>query len=301
MGHNHHHQKEISSKNLLISVVLNFTITIAQVIGGIISNSLALLSDALHNLSDGIAVLIAYIAYRIGKKKSNYRNTFGFRRAEILAALLNSVVLIAISFYLFIEAFEHYMNPEPVNGLIMFIVAVVGLLANLAAVLLLKKDSKKSLNIKAAYVHLLGDTLSSVAVVIGGILIIYYKIYWVDPLITVLIGLYILKETWGILKDVIKILMQSVPPNIDLSKLKNRLTELDEIDNVHHVHVWSMADDDVHFEGHIDLNFDPVLSETEIIRKKLEEILTKEYYINHVIIQFECGSCDNTDFVYESH
>ena len=195
-GHSHHHSNVgISEKNLLAAVILNFTITAVEIVGGLLSNSLALLSDAIHNLGDGLAVLLAYIAHRISKRDSNTRKTFGYKRVEILAAFVNAVILVAICLFLIWEAVERFRNPAPIKGVIMFSVAGVGLLANLVAVILLRGDSKKNINIRAAYLHLLGDTLSSLVVIAGGILIWKFEIYWIDPLITVLISLYILKET----------------------------------------------------------------------------------------------------------
>ncbi len=296
----HHNYKELSGKNLLIATVLNLTITAAEFVGGFLANSLALISDAVHNLSDGIAILIAYIAYRLGRRGSSKRQTFGFKRAEILAALLNSLVLIVIFVYLVVEAVKHLLNPEPINGVIMFTVATIGLIANVAAVVLLRKDSKKNLNIKAAYLHLLGDTISSVAVIAGGILIMFFKIYWLDPVITILIGAYILKETYKILKRVIEILMQAAPPEIDLSEIKKSLEEISSINNIHHVHIWNLSDKEVHFECHVDLDKNIRLSATEEIRCEIENILRKNFGIEHITVQFENGACDSKELIFNS-
>ena len=173
--HSHGYHVDLKEKNLLFATALNLLITVVEIIGGLISNSLALLSDALHNLGDTFAVLLAYIANRIGKKDATEKKTFGFKRIEILAALLNAVVLIVIIVFLFIEAYHRFTSPEPIKGLIMFIVATIGLIANLMAVLLLKNDSQSNINIRAAYLHLIGDTISSVAVIIGSILIYFFE------------------------------------------------------------------------------------------------------------------------------
>jgi cobalt-zinc-cadmium efflux system protein len=296
--HDHHHHIEGSGKNLLIATILNAVITVAEVIGGIISNSLALLSDALHNLSDTIAVFIAYVANRYSKKPSNEKRTFGYKRVQILAALFNAVVLIVISVYLFYEAYLRLMEPEPIKGLIMLIVATIGLLANLAAVLLLRKDSGKNLNVKAAYIHLLSDTLSSVAVIIGGILIYLYDWYWLDPIITFLIGIYILKETWAILKETIDILMQGTPKNIDIKQVQQDIEGIDRIENIHHLHIWNLDDQSIHFECHVDLNENIDLKSTESIREKIVKLLEEKYKINHVTIQFEHKWCDDKDLIH---
>ncbi len=296
--HDHKHiDEEMSSGKLLFTVILNFTITAAQIIGGIISNSLALLSDALHNLSDGVAVVIAYFASKLSKKESSAEKTFGYKRAEILAALFNSVVLIAVSIYLFYEAVKHFMEPEPINGMIMFVVAVIGLLANLVSVIILKKDSGRNINIKAAYLHLLGDTLSSVGVIAGGILIIFYKIYWVDPLLTFIIGLYILKETFVILKEAVEILMQAAPAGISINDIKDELEKMQEIDNIHHVHIWNLSDRDIHFECHVDLCRDMPVGDTSDIRERIEEILSRKFEINHITVQFEHNDCHNKELI----
>ncbi|MBN1596802.1 MAG: cation transporter [Bacteroidales bacterium] len=298
MAHQHSHghgYQELKEKNLLIATVLNVLITVAEIIGGIISNSLALLSDAIHNLGDTFAVLIAYLANRISKKDATEKKTFGYKRIEILAALLNAVVLIVITVFLFVEAYHRFRSPEPIHGLIMFVVAVVGLLANLAAVLLLKKDSQHNLNIKAAYLHLLGDTISSVAVIAGSVLIYFYKIYWIDPIITFIIGIYILKEAYVVLKEAIDILMQGTPSSIDVSKVVDEIEKHKLINNVHHVHAWKLDDKQIHFECHIDMVEDMIVSKTDIIRSEIEELLQNKFGISHVTLQFEYNCCDKKD------
>jgi cobalt-zinc-cadmium efflux system protein len=298
--HGHHHSSSgISEKNLLAAVVLNFTISIAEIIGGILSNSLALLSDAIHNLGDGLAVLLAYIAHRVSKRESNQRKTFGYKRIEILAAFVNSIVLAAICIFLIWEAIERFQNPAPIKGLIMFSVAGVGLLANLIAVVLLKADSRKNINIRAAYLHLLGDTLSSVVVIIGGILIWQFEIYWIDPLITVLISLYILKETYLLLKDSFNILMQSSPKELNLDDIKIEVEKLEGVKNIHHVHAWSLNDLHVHFEGHIDLYEDMPVSKTDALKGRIRSLLHHKFNIDHTTLEVEFGCCHDDELINE--
>jgi cobalt-zinc-cadmium efflux system protein len=286
-GHEHHHHEGESQRNLLWATLLNIVITVAEVIGGLLSNSLSLLGDALHNFSDAVAVFIAYLANRISKKKSTPNKTFGYKRIEILAALFNAVVLIVICIFLFVEAVKRFSNPQEVKGGLMFIVATIGLVANLIGMLLLHKHADKNLNIKAAYLHLLGDTLSSVLVIISGILIIYKKWYWIDPVITVAIGLYIMKETWEILRQTVNILMQFAPDEIDIFDIKKEI-ELDpRIDNVHHVHIWNLNDNQVHFECHIDLKEDLLQSEIYPIRENIAHKLHEQFGISHSTLQFE--------------
>jgi cobalt-zinc-cadmium efflux system protein len=297
-GHGHGHKAtEISGRRLLIATALNFVITVAEVAGGLLSNSIALLSDALHNLGDAVAVLLAYVANRVSKKLPTSRSTFGLKRVEILAALFNAVVIIVITFYLFREAYLRFLHPEPIKGLIMFIVATIGLLANIYAVLLLKSDAKSNLNVKAAYLHLLGDTISSVAVIIGSILIYFFEIYWIDPVLTVLIGLYILKEAYVVLKEAVNILMQRTPRHINLDTVKHALENIKGVENIHHVHTWNLTDKQIHFECHVNLKNDMAVSKTNAIRAEMEHRLHELFHIGHVTIQFEYNCCDDTSMI----
>ncbi len=298
-GHHHHHHHEApKGKKLLWVTILNLSITIVQVIGGLISNSLSLLSDALHNLADSSAIFIAYVAEKVGRKKPTRSKTFGYKRIEILAALFNGIVLISVSVYLFFEAYERFQNPEPIKGKLMLIIASFGLLANLISVVILNRDKAKNLNIKAAYMHLLGDTLSSVAVIGGGFAIWILEIYWIDPVITVLVGIYIIYHTWGIIKETVDILMQSTPDNIDLNKLEMRIQEFSEIENIHHVHIWKLDDRQIHLEAHISLNENFTLKEITEIQQKIEECLYHEFGISHNTLQVGYNCCDgNVSFI----
>ncbi len=286
-----HHHNEPSKKNLFISVLLNAIITIAEFIGGVLSNSLALISDAFHNLSDTMAIIISYIALVIGKKDATKKNTFGFKRIEILAALFNSVVLIAVSIYLFYEAYHRFLDPKPIKGMLMFIVASIGLAGNLISVLLLHKDSSHNLNVKAAYLHLMGDTLSSVGVIIGSILIYFWNFTWIDPLLTVIIGIIILKGSWVIIKETIEILMEASPANLDLELIKSELEKHSEIKNIHHIHAWRLSDTNTHFQCHADVSENISIKEADRIRLELESVLKNQFHIDHVTIQFEYDSC----------
>ncbi|NQT76873.1 MAG: cation transporter [Bacteroidetes bacterium] len=300
MSHSHS-THDTSNRNLLIATLLNVLITTVEIIGGIMANSLALLSDAAHNLGDTIALLLAYIARRISSRTSNERMTFGYKRAEILAAFINAFVLIGISAFLVVEAVKRFSEPEPIKGLLMLIVASAGLVFNLAAMLLLKKHSGDSLNIKSAYLHLLGDTLSSVAVIIGGILIYFFEIVWVDPLITILISVYISRETWSVLKQATDILMQSTPAGMDIQFITKELAAIDGISNIHHVHVWSLGDKDFHFECHVDMEKDLEVSKTAMIRSRIEQILHDKFDIGHVTVQFEFDECDDKDVIHKNN
>ena len=288
--HNHHDTNNLQGKKLLWVAVLNLSITIVQIIGGFISNSLSLLSDALHNLGDSSAIFIAFLAGRISGRKPDVYRTFGYKRVEILAALFNAVVLISICIFLFYEAYKHFLEPEPIKGKLMFIVATFGLLANLISVLVLNKDKDHNLNIKAAYLHLMGDTLSSVAVILGGIAIWLYGIFWIDPLITIMVGIYIIYHTWGIVKQTMDILMQSTPSNININEIKQQVEKIDEVDNIHHVHVWKLDDTQIHLEAHLNLRSNINMVEMMGKRETIKNLLKEKFGINHITLQmgYEC-------------
>ena len=297
MSHNHtHNDNEQSKSNLIITMLLNFLITIVEIIGGILSGSLSLISDALHNFSDGVSIIITYIAILLSKKPRTLKYTFGLKRAEILAAIINSSTLIIISFYLIKEAIERLYSPTPVTGTLMLIVASAGLVANALGTFLLRKGAKGNINVRAAYFHLLSDAISSVAVIVGSIFIIFLNIYWVDPLLTILISLYILKEAYSIIKEAVDIIMMSSPHDIDLQKVKKIIEGIPEVKNIHHVHIWKLNDNDIHFESHIEVE-DTLISNTILIQKSIEDKLHKAFDINHFTLQFECDKCADKGLV----
>lgn len=301
--HSHHHRHNLNDshqvgKNLLLATILNFVITAVEIAGGVMSNSFALLSDALHNFSDTIAIFLAYISNKISQRKPTTKKTFGFKRIEILTAMLNGLILIVICIFIFIEAWKRLQNPQPINGLLMTVVAVIGLIANFIAVALLQHDKNKNLNVKAAYLHLIGDTLSSVVVVIGGVFIYWFNVLWLDPVLTFIIGIYILKETVVIIYQAYLILLQATPPELNLEEVIAVLEKHVEIENAHHVHAWKLNDSQIHFECHIDLKTDYRISETEAILFKIKETLKNKFGIEHTTIQFEYNCCNDKSIIY---
>lgn len=292
------HTEEVNRKRLFATILLNIIITLSEIIGGIFSNSLALISDALHNFTDVVAIILSYIANIFSKKEKTLKNTFGFKRTEILVALLNASVIIIVSLFLFREAYFRFTNPASINSGLMLVVAIIGLAANGISVVLLKADSNKNINVKSAYLHLFSDTLSSVTVIVGGILIYFYNLYWIDPILTILIGLYVIKEGYGIIKEAVDILMQSAPGDIDINKIKESVEKIDHILNLHHVHIWRLNDREVHFEGHIDLNENLNLKDIEVIQSKIRELLYHQFGISHITIQAETNCCDNKELLH---
>lgn len=288
MSHNND-SKQVSLPKLVFTIFLNLIITAAQIVGGIISGSLALISDAIHNLSDSVSVILAWFAQILSRKPSTPKSTFGYKRAEILAAFINSIVLIAISVYLIFEAIERMFHPQDVDYKWMFWLGLLGLVANGISVLILEREKNKNINIKAAYLHLLGDALTSLAVILGAGLIWLFDIVWVDAVVTILIGIYLLVHTWKLLKESVTILMQMTPADIEIAKIEKRLQIVDGVKNIHHIHVWNLTDKQLHFECHLNLENNLMVSETAEISENVHKILHDEYDIEHVTIQFEFG------------
>lgn len=297
--HEHSHSHDLSgikTKNLIITMILNVIITIAEVIGGIFAGSLSLISDALHNLSDVLSIVISIIAIKISQKRNDERMTFGYKRSSVLAALINSSVLVGISLFLFKEAYSKFINPEVINGAVVIWVSITGLTANAVGSYLLHQGAQGDMNMKSAYLHLFSDALSSVGVLIGGIMILYFKIYWIDPLLTVAIAVYVLKESFEIIKKVVNVLMQGTPENIDIHQLVETIKAIPEVEDVHHVHVWSLDDNNINFEAHVNIK-NMLVSDTESIYEKIEQELYRHFSINHVTIQFEYNGCCNVGII----
>jgi cobalt-zinc-cadmium efflux system protein len=296
-NHEHNHSKAghshdisaLSGKKIFWVTVLNATITAAEIIGGILSGSLAVLSDAIHNLSDTVAIATSYLASRIACKPKDAKRTYGYKRAEILSAFVNSSVLLAISIVLIVEAFKRLQSPDSINSYLMITVAIISLIANFISAFLLQKDAHESLNIKSSYLHLISDTVSSVGVLLGGIAIKIWRIIWIDPLITVLISLYILRETWLVVKKTVAILMQS-SAILDYEAIKDDIEKLDLVKNIHHVHSWMSDEKTIYFEAHIDME-NILLSDAEKVYDKIEKLLTEHYGVSHVTLQAEVNKC----------
>lgn len=293
----HLHIEDKREKNLIIVIFLNFFIFTSELLGGIFSRSLSLLSDSFHNLSDTISIVISLIAIRFSKRESSYKFTFGGKRAEIIASLFNSIFLFIVSLVLIRESIIRLTNPQIIQTDLMLIIAIIGLFLNGISVILLKNFSKDSMNIKSSYLHLLMDTLSSIAVVIGGILMMLFKIYWIDAVLTLFITLYILKEGIEIFIKSIKILMEQTPKGIDLDKLKNDVEKIEGISNLHHIHIWQIDEKNYLFEGHIKLQNDVPVSKADCIRKSVEDLLNNEFNISHSTIQIEYNGCYENDLI----
>ncbi|HGF7241257.1 MULTISPECIES: cation diffusion facilitator family transporter [Enterococcus] len=291
-----HTQPQRSSKKLFGVVVLNAVITLSEFIGGVASGSLSLVSDAFHNLSDTLAIIFSYGAQKMAQKEANEKHTYGYQRLEILSAFINSFILIILSLFLAVEAFKRFNSPEKINSHLMLIVAVIGLLANLFSTLLLRQEADENLNIKSSYLHLLSDTLSSISVIIGAILIRFFDIYWIDPVITLIISIYILIEAIMVIKKAAAILIQSAPA-IDYEKMEQEIEAIDGVKDVHHVHIWQYSEKIIIFDGHIDFE-DQLLSEIEKIYPRIISLLKLKYGITHVTIQAETKAKDQKKLIF---
>lgn len=283
---NHHHNS-LRGKKLFLSIVLNIAITIAQVIGGLISNSLSLLTDALHNFSDVLSLIISWFAHKLAHKPANNKRTFGYKRAEIMAAFINAASLLAVSFFLIKEAIERFYNPASVQVGWIIGLGMLSIIINGVSVLLLSKDAKTSLNIRSAYLHLFTDMLTSVVVVLGGVLMFFYPLPWIDPLLTVLIAIYLIVNSWAILSEALKILMLFTPAELDLELIKKEVLRVCEIQNIHHIHLWALNDNQTHLEAHLSFSDNLSLAETNRICANLEATLKNQFQIQHITFQSE--------------
>ena len=298
-NHSHHNHGDLKGRNLLISIFLNILITVAQVIGGIISGSLSLLSDALHNSSDVVSLVISYFAAKLSRKNASLNKTFGYKRAEILAAFVNSATLVAIAIFLIIEAIERFQNPQEIESNLVIWLSLLGILANGFSVLLLKRDAESNMNMKSAYLHLFTDMLASVAVLIGGLLMKFYEVFWIDSVLTLAIAVYLIFVGFDLLKNSYKVLMLFTPNNVKIKEIVTAVEKLEVVKNVHHVHVWQLNEDETHLEAHIDFNKDILLSEFDIILVEIEKLLHDRFNINHVNIQPEFNKTGPKDVIVQ--
>jgi cobalt-zinc-cadmium efflux system protein len=298
-NHVHIHKHEVKGDNLIFSILLNLLITIAQVIGGIISGSLALISDALHNFSDVLSLVFSLIAHKLSRRKASLNNTFGYKRAELIAAFINAITLIIVAFFLIYEASSRLFHPEPIKSGLVIWLALLGIVVNGGSVLLLKKDSEHNLNMKSAYLHLLTDMMASVAVLVGGLLMKFYGWFWVDSIMTLLIASYLIYVSYDLIKSATKMLMLFTPDYINIKELVREVHKIKGVNKLHHIHIWHLNDEELHLEAHLDCSEDIKMSEFNILLEKIETVLYNEFKINHINIQPEFKKEDPKDFIVQ--
>ncbi len=295
----HHHHHELSGKNLGIAIILNVLITLLQIAGAFVSRSLSLLTDALHNLSDVMALVISWMAHKLVKRKPTEIQSFGYKRAEIVAAFINAATLLAISVYLIAESFTRLLNPSEItiNSNWVIALATFSIVANGISVLLVQRDAKHSMNMKAAYLHLFSDMLTSIGVLVGGLLMKYFQIFWVDSIISIFIAIYLIVSSWKLVIASLKVLMQFAPEHIDLNEVVQHVKGVEGVKGIHHVHIWQLGEQDCFFEAHIVIENDSKLTEVEKILHQLEDELKHHFEITHVTLQPEFVCCNDKSVI----
>ncbi|MES2137349.1 MAG: cation diffusion facilitator family transporter [Pseudomonadota bacterium] len=291
-SHAHNHAAGANSRMLAIALGLTTAFLIAELIGSFVFNSLALLSDAAHMFTDSAALAIALAAVKIGQRPADDARTFGYRRFEILAAAFNALLLVAVACYVLWEGVQRFFEPVEVQSTGMLIVAAIGLVVNIIAIRLLSAGKDQSLNIKGAYLEVWADLLGSVGVIIGALVIMLAGWQWVDPLVAIGIGLWVLPRTWILLKDTTQILLEGVPRGIDLAALRTSIAATPGVGGVHDLHVWSMASDDHSLSAHVELSDG---ADFETVRASVSGMLHEQYEIQHATIQVEREPCDDVD------
>jgi len=289
--HQHHHDVEsMGDRRLGFAIAINMLLTVAQVIGGVISGSLSLIADALHNFSDASSLLIAYAARKIGRQPADQFRTFGYKRAEVIAALINLVILVIVGLYLLYEAIWRVFEPQIIAGWTVVIVASIALVIDIATAMLTYSMSKDSVNIRAAFIHNVSDALSSVGVIVAGSLILLYQWYWTDTLITMIIAGYVLYQAAILLPKTIHILMEGAPENIAIDDVVQAMEAVQGVTNVHHLHLWQLDEHRNALEAHVVIND---FNQTEHIKQLLKSAIEKDFSITHSTLEFEVVHCEN--------
>lgn len=285
-AHHHHDHTDQSDTRLIWAVGANVALTVAQVIGGIAAGSLSLLADALHNLSDAASLGIALVARRVARKPADEKRTFGYRRAEVIGALINLTTLIIIGLYLMYEAVARVLSPEPVEGWIVVIVAGIALAVDIGTAMLTYAMSKDNMNIRAAFVHNVSDAMASVGVIIAGTLIILYQWHIADLIATIIISAYVLYQGITMLPRAVHILMEGMPPNLEMDDIIGTMTAVDGVVSVHHVHAWELDEHHRALEAHVVVDSsDPVALER--IKRDLKARCADELGVQHTTLELE--------------
>lgn len=290
MGAGHDHSAGANSKRLAMALGLTTTFLVAELVGAFVFKSLALLSDAAHMFTDAAALAIALAAVRVGQRPADDKRTYGYRRFEILAAAFNALLLFAVAGYILYEGLQRIRHPEEVQSTGMLVTAAVGLVVNLLAMRLLASGKDKSLNLKGAYLEVWADMLGSLGVIAGAVIIMFTSWRWVDPVIAIAIGLWVLPRTWTLLKDTSRILLEGVPPGLKLRDIRSALAEVPGVFEVHDLHVWSLSLDDVNASVHLELADG---ADGEQVRLAAAGVLEQRFEIRHSTIQTERTGCED--------
>jgi cobalt-zinc-cadmium efflux system protein len=289
--HGHGHALTEGGSRLFWVMLLNVGITVAQVVGGLVSGSLALLSDAVHNGSDVAALAVAWAAARIKRRPPTAHYTFGMKRVEILAAIFNAATLIGISVFLAVEALERLRDPPPVSPGVVIALAGLGLAINSASAWILQGEAHGNLNVRAAWLHLAGDAATSAAVLAGGLAMLGWGLWWLDPAITLAISAWLLHQSWRIVRSGMDVVLMAVPPSLSLEEIRSALAGLPGVEDIHHVHLWQLDGTQIHFEAHVRVAAETTVADTDRIRDAIARLLHDRFGIEHVTLQFESRTC----------
>jgi len=287
--HEHHHHHEVSAKSinrLMISFVINMALSVVEIIGGIIAGSVSLIGDALHNTSDAFSILIAVFAFKIGHKKADKKYTYGFKRAEVIGGFVNLILLFISGLYLIAEGVERLISPHLIDGKLIVVVSVLALIVDAATAKISHHHAHDNANMKMVFVHNLADAFGSIGVIISGLCVIFFDVYFVDGLIALLIAAYMIFQSVISFKPIVHILMNAAPENADLDKIERAIRQIKGVEDVHHIHVWCINEHDVSLECHIK-------GKDFALIEKIHTLLSEKFEINHCNIQLENKDCCN--------
>jgi cobalt-zinc-cadmium efflux system protein len=298
MAHSHTDIK--SGKRLFATILLNMGITAAEAVGGLITGYLALLADAVHNLSDVAALVLAYIGEKGAAHPATKKSTYGFKRLEVMTAFISAVALVVIAIYIFYEAYLRFINPQPIsNPTLLLIIATIGLVGNILSVWILHSSKEKSLNFRTAFLHMLYDTLSSLAVIIGAVVIIKTGWVYLDPILAAIIGLMILWSSFDVLKEATIIFFEGVPRGIDFDEVAAAINDFPKVCNAHHLHIWSLSSSQIALSCHISLHREDYNLAPEVV-KGISDMMRDRFGIDHCTIQSEMDICVDTNIIPNS-
>jgi cobalt-zinc-cadmium efflux system protein len=293
--HDHHHARNARvSRKLILSTAATLLFVVVQLAAGYLANSLALIGDALHNFTDGLAFVLALIALRLERKAPTGEKSYGYHRAGVLAAFINAGVLVALTIFIFVEAVHRFRSPAPVNETAMIVVAALGILLNLIITLALRREGREDVNVRSAVVHMFADTVSSAGIIVAAIMVRITGFAEWDPAISILIGVLILWSSWGILRETVNLLLEGTPSGIDPGAVIRSLGEIEGIYGVHHLHIWALGPSLPALSCHLMVGDVPVKN-TATLLEDVTSMLARQYHIAHITIQFEFVNCSADD------
>ena len=288
--HHHHHHEEVDEKSvklLLISFIINMGLSAVEFIGGVVAGSMALIGDALHNTSDALSILIAVIAFRIGNRKATEKYTYGFKRAEVIGGFVNLILLFISGCYLLIEGIWRLIQPEPISGAMIVVISVLALIIDALTAKISHHHAAHNTNMKMVFLHNLADAFGSVGVIVSGLCVMWFGIYWVDGAVALAIAVYMIVQAIISFPDIVHILMNAAPDDVDLKELEKAILTVKGVKDVHHIHLWRISEQDSSLECHI-------TSCDKKVLQKIKKVLSEKFQIHHCTIQIEddCADCD---------